>query len=97
MGDEHGVSDGTNPTGVLSRQQLLTMLYRYAKSQGVDVSASASLSAYADGAKVASYAKDALSWAAAKGIVDGPSAKLRPEDAATRDYFAVFLYRYSNG
>lgn len=92
-----GVSDGTNPTGVLSRQQLLTMLYRYAKSQGVDVSASASLSAYADGAKVASYAKDALSWAAAKGIVDGPSAKLRPEDAATRDYFAVFLYRYSNG
>ena len=92
-----GVSDGTNPTGVLSRQQLLTMLYRYAKSQGVDVSASASLSAYADGAKVASYAKDALSWAAAKGIVDGPATKLRPEDAATRDYFAVFLYRYSNG
>lgn len=92
-----GVSDGSNPTGVLSRQQLVTMLYRFAKSQGKDVSASAKLSGYADSAKVASYAKEALSWAAAKGIVSGSNGKLNPEGTATRAHFAVFLYRYSNG
>lgn len=92
-----GVSDGSNPTGVLSRQQLVTMLYRFAKSQGKDVSASAKLSGYTDSAKVASYAKEALSWAAAKGIMSGSNGKLNPEGTATRAHFAVFLYRYSNG
>lgn len=92
-----GVSDGSNPSGVLSRQQLVTMLYRFAKSQGKDVSASAKLSGYADSAKVASYAKEALSWAAAKGIISGSNGKLNPEGTATRAHFAVFLYRYSNG
>lgn len=92
-----GVSDGSNPSGVLSRQQLVTMLYRFAKSQGVNVSASAKLSGYTDSAKVASYAKEALSWAAAKGIMSGSNGKLNPEGNATRAHFAVFLYRYSNG
>lgn len=92
-----GVSDGSDPTGVLSRQQLVTMLYRFAKSQGKDVSASAKLSGYTDNAKVASYAKEALSWAAAKGIMSGSNGKLNPEGTATRAHFAVFLYRYSNG
>lgn len=92
-----GVSDGSDPTGVLSRQQLVTMLYRFAKSQGKDVSASAKLSGYTDSAKVASYAKEALSWAAAKGIMSGSNGKLNPEGSATRAHFAVFLYRYSNG
>jgi len=92
-----GVSDGTNPNGALSRQQLVTMLYRFAKTKGVDVSASAKLGSYADGAKVASYAKDAMSWAVGKGIVTGSGSKLNPEGTATRAHFAVFLYRYSNG
>ena len=91
-----GVSDGSNPTGALSRQQLVMMLYRYAKSQGVNVSASAKLGSYADGAKVASYAKDAMSWAVGKGIMGGSNGKLNPESVATRAHFAVFLYRYSN-
>lgn len=92
-----GVSDGSNPSGVLSRQQLVTMLYRFAKSQGVNVSASAKLGGYADSAAVAPYAKEALSWAAAKGIVSGSNGKLNPEGTATRAHFAVFLYRYSHG
>lgn len=91
-----GVSDGTNPAGVLSRQQLVTMLYRFAQSKGKDVTASAALSAYTDGAKVAPYAKDALAWAAAKGIVTGSNGKLNPENTATRAHFAVFLSRYSS-
>lgn len=92
-----GVSDGSNPTGALSRQQLVTMLYRFAKTQGKDVSASAKLTGFADSGKVASYAKEALSWASAKGIMSGSNGKLNPEGTATRAHFAVFLYRYSNG
>lgn len=91
-----GVSDGTNPEGSLSRQQLVTMLYRFAQLKGKDVSAATALSAYKDGAKVASYAKDALSWAVAKGIVTGADGKLNPENTATRAHFAVFLSRYNS-
>lgn len=91
-----GVSDGSNPTGELSRQQLVTMLYRFAKTQGVNVSATSKLGGYTDNGKVASYAKEALSWANAKGIMGGDSkGKLNPEGTATRAHFAVFLYRYS--
>nr|WP_325211353.1 S-layer homology domain-containing protein [uncultured Oscillibacter sp.] len=92
-----GVSDGTNPHGVLSRQQLVTMLYRFAKTRGADVSASAKLGGYADSRAVASYAKDAFSWAVAKGIVGGDAnGRLNPENTATRAHFAVLLYRYSS-
>lgn len=73
------------------------MLYRFAKTQGKDVSASAKLTGFADSGKVASYAKEALSWASAKGIMSGSNGKLNPEGTATRAHFAVFLYRYSNG
>lgn len=92
-----GVSDGSNPHSALSRQQLVTMLYRFAGSQGVRVSASANLGSYADGRAVASYAKDAFSWAVAKGIVGGDSnGRLNPEGTATRAHFAVLLCRYSS-
>ena len=92
-----GVSDGRNPHSALSRQQLVTMLYRFAGSQGIRVSASANLGGYADGRAVASYAKDAFSWAVAKGIVGGDSnGRLNPEGTATRAHFAVLLCRYSS-
>lgn len=90
-----GVSDGSNPHSALSRQQFVTMLYRFAKSQGVNVSASSALN-YKDAASVAPYAREAMAWAAARGIVGGDSAgRLNPEGTATRAHFAVFLYRYS--
>lgn len=93
-----GVSDGTNPHGALSRQQLVTMLYRFAKSQGKNVTASVNLGSFKDSGAVAAYAKDAFSWAVAKGIVGGDSTgRLNPENTATRAHFAVLLYRYNNG
>ncbi len=87
---ENGVSDGTMPGGNVSRQQLVAMLYRYAKLQGVSVDTLANISSYPDSGSVANYAKDALAWAIANGIINGTSdGRLNPEGTATRAQFAV--------
>lgn len=92
-----GISDGSSAEGAMSRQQLVTMLYRFAQSQGKAVSGAADLSAYSDSAAVASYAQEALAWAVGNGIVTGTSdGRLNPEGAASRAHFAAFLYRFSN-
>lgn len=92
-----GVSDGTNGEGTLSRQQLVTMLYRYAQSQEMNLEGAADLSTYPDNGAVASYAGEALAWAVGKGIVTGTSdGRLNPEGTATRGQFAVMMYRFSH-
>lgn len=92
-----GVSDGANGEGALSRQQLVTMLYRYAQSQEMNLEGAADLAAYPDNAAVASYAQEALAWAVGKGIVTGTSdGRLNPEGTATRGQFAVIMYRFSH-
>ena len=85
------------PGDNVTREQLISMLYRYAAKKGFDVSGRTDLSTFADADKVSGYAKDAMSWAVGKGIVTGSGSKLNPEGTATRAHFAVFLYRYSNG
>lgn len=90
-----GISDGTNPTGTLSRQQLITMLYRVEAASGTPTG-SADLSAFGDSNLVASYAKEALAWGVANGIITGNNGNLNPEGPATRAHFAAFLYRYAN-
>ena len=92
---ENGVSDGTMPGGNVSRQQLVAMLYRYAKLQGVSVDTLANISSYPDSGSVANYAKDALAWAIANGIINGTSdGRLNPEGTATRAQFAVIMFRF---
>lgn len=92
-----GVSDGANGEGTMSRQQLVTMLYRYAQSQEMTLEGAADLGTYPDSAAVASYAQEALAWAVGNGIVTGTSdGRLNPEGTATRAQFAVILYRFSH-
>lgn len=83
------------PGGNVSRQQLVAMLYRYAKLQGVSVDTLANISSYPDSGSVANYAKDALAWAIANGIINGTSdGRLNPEGTATRAQFAVIMFRF---
>ena len=90
-----GISDGSNPTGPVSRQQLVTMLYRYAVKQNTALSGSKDISTYADADSVSGYAKDAIAWAVGNGIVSGTSGnRLNPQGSATRAHFAAFLYRF---
>ena len=74
-----GVSDGTHPTVNITREQLVTMLYRYAGSP----KANGSLNSFSDAASVNSYAANAMQWAVANGIVNGLNGKLNPQNNAT--------------
>ncbi len=92
---DNGISDGTAPGGSVSRQQLVTILYRYAVRMGYKTSGSADLTAYPDHASVAAYAKDAMSWSVANSIVGGTTqGTLNPAGTATRAQFAVILQRF---
>ena len=93
---EHGVSDGTSPDGKITREQLATMLYRYAQSRGLVKSApQADLSAFSDSASVSPYAVEAMRWAVETGIVNGMDGKLNPQGEATRAQMATMLMRYA--
>ncbi len=94
--EKTGVSDGTNPDGKITREQLATMLYRYAKERGmVKADAQADLSAFADGANVSPYAAEAMRWAVAAGIMNGMDGSLVPQGEATRAQMATMLMRYA--
>lgn len=91
---DNGISDGTNMPGVITREQLATILYRYAKQKGYDVSKSAALTAYSDAGKVSGYAAEAMQWAVAEGLLQGSNGKLDPQGSATRAQVATILMRF---
>lgn len=71
------------------------MLYRYARHTACDVSASADLSAYTDGAAVSGYAREAMAWANAAGLITGETeSALNPSGASTRAVLAAVLTRF---
>lgn len=91
---DNGISDGTNMVGEVTREQLATILYRYAKQKGYDVSKSAALTAFADADKVSGYASEAMQWAVAEGLLQGSNGKLDPQGSATRAQVATILMRF---
>ncbi len=91
----NGISDGTNPGGSLTRQQLVAMLYRYAQMRGCDLTASGELGNYNDARNVSSYARQAMAWAVGNGIVTGTAdLRLNPQGTATRSHFAAMMFRF---
>ena len=94
----NGVSDTEfAPGDDLTRQQLVTILYRYAKAKGCDVSASADLSGYPDADQVQGYAQPTMAWAVAEGIVEGMDGNLNPAGNASRAQIATILMRFCEG
>ena len=90
-----GVSDGTNPTQAVTREQFATMLYRYVKEiKGGDVTVETA-PAFPDSASVADWAKTELEWATANKIVNGMDGKLEPKANTTRVQVAQMLYNYA--
>ena len=86
----NGITDGSNPTASVTREQLAAMLYRYAGSPAV----SGELT-FADADGVSGYAKDALLWAAQNGIINGVGGgRVAPKETAERAQVAAMLARY---
>jgi len=90
-----GYADGTFAPGqAVTRQQLAAFLYRYASYLKLDVTAQADLKSYTDSASVGSYAKTAVAWCLANGILKGANNTLTPQASATRGQLAAILYRF---
>ncbi|MGE4277727.1 MAG: S-layer homology domain-containing protein, partial [Lawsonibacter sp.] len=92
-----GFEDGTfRPDASITREQFVTMLYSYAKNQGYDVSARADLSTFQDSGEISGFAKEAMSWAVAVGLVSGRSdIMIAARDTATRGELAVIIQRFT--
>ena len=89
---ENGISDGTNPSGNVSRQQFITQMWRAAGSPRME--SEMGLAGYDDAVKIADYAYEAMLWAVKNGILTGTTATtLSPENSATRAQIAVILSR----
>ncbi len=97
---EAGVTNGVSqtqfaPHQAISRQELVTMLYRYAKVSGRDVTEQAGFSQFVDAGKVADWAEDAVAWAVEEEILKGyPGSYLLPRGSATRAQAATIFCRY---
>ena len=92
-----GISDGSNLEQNLTREQLATMLYRYAQSKGYDVTAgeNVNLLHYTDAAAISEYAVPAMQWACGAGFLTGNTATtLNPTGIATRAEVATILMRF---
>ena len=91
-----GVSDGTNPNGAITREQLVTMLYRYAETHGIDVTEGGmAIREFADVERVSSFAGPAMTWAVNTGLISGIDGKLVPQGLATRSQVATVLMRFA--
>lgn len=95
-----GISaDEFAPEAPVTRQEIATMLYRFAKAEAV---AEDKLAAFPDAASVADWAKDAMNWAVASGLINGVKAAdgtvtLDAQSGATRAQIATLLMRFLKG
>ncbi len=87
----NGVSDGSDPEGVITREQLAAMLYRRSGSPAADPSG---LSRFPDGPSVHSWAAEAVAWAVQTGVLNGSDGRLDPQGGATRAQTAAMLMRW---
>ncbi len=90
---ENEISDGTDPDGLITREQFVTMLYRYEGSPLV--TADMVLDKYSDYADISDWAMLPVDWAVKAGIISGETESvLDPQGSATRAEIATMLMRY---
>ena len=85
-----GITDGTNPNNNITREQMISILWRYAGSPKSE----ANLIKFSDADSVSNYAVEAIVWAVENGIIVGMDGALRPKDNATRAQAAAILQRF---
>ena len=83
------------PNDTVTREQLATILYRYAEYKEYDVSAKGDLTTFADGSTVSTWAADGMTWAVGAELITGKDGgKLDPTGTATRAEVATILMRF---
>ena len=84
------------PNSPITREQMATMLYRFAQYKGMDaVTLQEHLTGYPDGGQVSDYAIPAMNWAVGQGLIAGmENGTLVPQGSATRAQVATILMRF---
>ena len=97
---ESGITSGVSettfaPNRAITRQEMAVFLYRFARSQGLDVTAdTAILKGFSDADAVSGYAVQAVAWAVENGLLRGSDSDvLSPAETATRAQAAAMLHR----
>ena len=92
---EYEISDGTNMTGAITREQLVAMLFRYAVKNGLEaVTLSENLTQFTDASDISAWAIYAMQWAVGQGLIQGSNGQLRPQANASRAEVATILMRF---
>ena len=94
-----GISDGTAPEDIVTREQFVTMLYRYAVYKGIPVGGNAAaLDEFTDAAQIHDWARSAMEWACGSGILYGRGGGiLDPRSPLTRAEASSLIKRYCTG
>ena len=99
---ENGITEGTSettfaPNSALSREDMATLLYRFADFETEEpIEITGDLSGYTDADLVADYAVDAMTWAVGEGVISGIGDNtLAPDNTASRAQMATVLTRYT--
>lgn len=87
---KEGLTDGSNPQSPITREQIVTILWRYAGKP----SGTGNLTDFSDSIAVSDWAVDAFKWAIGAGIINGKESKLVPQGLATRAEVAAILHRF---
>lgn len=84
------------PSDYITREQMATMLYRYAGGKGYDVSEKAEFDYFADASRVSGFAADAMRWATGTGIISGKDSGTRidPQGNTARIECAIMIERF---
>lgn len=93
-----GYTDGNyGPDGVITREQLAAILYRYAQYKGYDVSVGGetNILSFEDALSLSEYAFPAMQWACGAGLLEGSGGSISPQGGATRAQLAAVLMRFS--
>ena len=91
-----GVSEGKfDPQGAVTREQIVTMLYRYAQREKYDISGAGAVDVFVDAEDISPWALQAVQWAVGNGLMEGSSGmQLLPGDRASRVQAAALLQRF---
>lgn len=94
-----GVTETTfEPESTITREQMASLLHRYAAYRGYGILGLADLGRFSDSGKIADYAVPAMRWAVARSYISGfPDSTLGPQKGATRAEVASILQRFCDG
>lgn len=92
-----GITDGADPNGSVTREQMAVMLYRYTQYLGLDVKSDGAMgmAGYEDVDSISDWAYDPMQWAVLNGIIEGSSGLLNPQGSATRAEVAQMFMNYA--